>query len=172
MILQTSRLTLRPLSRDDGIAMHGLMSDAEVMAYWDVAEIEDVELTRQIVDSHVASMERGSSLCWAMQRLHDQAFIGCCDLSDIDRWHHRAEIGFIIGRPFWGDGLTFEALQAVIDHAAQAIRLKRLTARTHLGNHRSMALLSKLGFEQEGVLRGHVERGGERRDCLIYGLLL
>jgi RimJ/RimL family protein N-acetyltransferase len=32
--------------------------------------------------------------------------------------------------------------------------------------------LLRLGFEPEGYLRGHVQRAGERRDCLIFGLLL
>jgi len=172
MILQTPRLTLRPLDRGDVDGMHALMSDAEVMAYWDVATIEDFELTRQIIESHLAAMRRGESLSWALLRPPELAFVGCCDLSGIDHWHHRAEIGFIIGKRYWGGGLTLEAMQAVIDHAAQALRLKRLSARAHVGNVRSIRLLEKLGFEQEGVLRGHVERGGERRDCVMFGLLL
>lgn len=172
MILQTPRMTLRPLTHDDIASMHALMSDADVMAYWDVVAVEDPVLTGKIIDNQLAAMERGATFSWAMIRNADQSFIGCCDVSEIDRWHHRAEIGFIIGKCYWGDGLTFEAMQAVIDHAAQHLRLKRLCARAHLGNVRSLRLLEKLGFQQEGVLRGHVERGGERRDCLMYGLLL
>jgi ribosomal-protein-alanine N-acetyltransferase len=172
MILQTPRLTLRPLSRDDAPAMHGLMSDADVMAFWDVPPIEDPELTARILESQIAAMEHGTTAAWSMARTQDLRFVGCCDLSQIDRWHHRAELGFITDRDFWGEGLAHEALQAVIDHAAQHLRMRRLSARTHLGNVRSVRLLEKLGFVQEGVLRGHVERVGERRDCLIFGLLL
>ena len=87
-------------------------------------------------------------------------------------WHKRAEIGFICAKPYWGEGYAMEALQAVIDHAAQGLRLRRLSARTHFGNLRSARLLERLGFQPEGVLRGHVERGGERRDCEVFGLLL
>jgi len=117
-------------------------------------------------------MAGGATLAWGLERGADKRFVGCCDLSQIDRWHHRAELGFITDRTFWGEGLAYEALQAVIDHAAQQLRLRRLSARTHLGNVRSVRLLEKLGFQEEGVLRGHVERGGERRDCLMFGLLL
>jgi ribosomal-protein-alanine N-acetyltransferase len=172
MILHTPRLALRPLDRGDSAAMHGLMSDPEVMAYWDVPQIDDPQLTERIIQGHLQAMEGGRSYSWAMLSQGDQAFVGCCDLSEIDRWHHRAEIGFIIDRRYWGDGLATEALRAVIDHAAQHLRLKRLYARAHLGNLRSVRLLRKLGFAQEGVLRGHVERDGERRDCLMFGLLL
>jgi ribosomal-protein-alanine N-acetyltransferase len=172
MILQTSRLTLRPLEAGDAENLHALMSDAEVMAFWDIAEIEDIDLTRTILADQLDQVARKTALYWAMIRIADGAFVGCCDLSEIDRWHHRAEVGFIVGRQFWGDGYTLEAMQAVLNHAAQTLRLRRLTARTHLGNARSVRLLERLGFAQEGLLRGYVDRGGERRDCELFGLLL
>ena len=55
---------------------------------------------------------------------------------------------------------------------AASTGLRRLTARTHLGNRRSDALLEKLGFKEEGLLRGHVLRDGDRRDYRLFGLLL
>ena len=172
MILQTTRLTLRPLAADDAPSMHALMSDAEVMAFWDVAEIDDIGLTMAIMDAQLRDMGRGKALYWAMIRRDDGAFVGCCDLIDIDRWHHRAEVGFVIGKPFWSENYAFEAMQAVMAHAAQNLHLRRLTARTHLGNVRSVRLLERLGFHEEGLLRGFVARDGERRDCLLFGLLL
>jgi ribosomal-protein-alanine N-acetyltransferase len=172
MILETLRLRLRPLRAGDDAALHAIMSDAEVMAFWDCSQIEDIALTTLILHSQLDQMADKRGFYWAMERAADQAFIGCCDLAEIDRWHHRAEVGFIVARAYWGDGYTLEAMQAVINHAAQALRLKRLSARTHLGNVRSVRLLRRLGFEQEGLLRGYVDREGERRDCLLFGLLL
>ena len=172
MILQTSRLTLRPMTITDAQSLHAIMSDAEVMAFWDMSEIEDIELTIEILKSQLADMKAKKSSYWAMTRTEDGLFVGCCDLSEIDRWHHRAEVGFIVSKAFWGDGYAQEAMEAVVDHAAQAMKLRRLTARTHLGNFRSVKLLEKLGFRQEGLLRGFVDRDGERRDCLMFGLLL
>jgi ribosomal-protein-alanine N-acetyltransferase len=172
MILQTERLTLRPLEACDVAAMHGLMSDAEVMAFWDVPEVDDIALTKVILEAQIRDMEIGRAYYWSMIARGTGTFVGCCDISDIDRWHHRAEVGFVIARPFWSEGYGFEAMQAVMTHAAQGLHLRRLSARTHLGNVRSVRLLEKLGFEEEGVLRGYIARAGERRDCVIFGLLL
>lgn len=172
MILETSRLRLRPMRLADSPHLHALMSDAEVMAFWDIAEIEDLELTTAILKSQLKQMTAKRAFYWAMETRADGRFIGCCDLADIDRWHHRGEVGFIIARAYWGDGYAQEAMEAVVDHAAQGVRLRRLTARTHLGNVRSVRLLLRLGFQQEGLLRGFVDREGERRDCLMFGLLL
>ena len=83
----------------------------------------------------------------------------------------RAEVGFVLAHAYWGAGYALEAMHAVIDHVA-GLGLKRLTARIHIGNHRSESLLRKLHFQEEGYLRGHVDRDGERRDCKLYGLLL
>jgi ribosomal-protein-alanine N-acetyltransferase len=172
MILQTQRLTLRLLEMGDAQAMHALMSDAEIMAFWDVPEIDDIGLTRAIMEAQIRDIDLGRALYWAMIRREDDAFVGCCDLSEIDRWHRRAEVGFMVDKPFWRGGYAFEAMEAVIGHAARGLNLKRLSARTHLGNTRSVQLLMRLGFEREGLLRGYIDRAGERRDCLVFGLLL
>jgi ribosomal-protein-alanine N-acetyltransferase len=172
MILKTERLSLRPLSPEDAPAIHRMMSDAEVMAFWDSAQVDDPAVTDDIVQRELFEMESGFAMHWAIERAADGTFIGACDLSDIDKRHARAEIGFMVARRFWGEGYTIEALHAVIGHAAQGLRLRRVQARVHLGNNRSIDLLERLGFDREGLLCGYVERDGERRDCLLFGLLL
>lgn len=171
MILETERLRLTPLVEADAAELFPLMSDAAVMAHWDVAEIDDPDLVQSIVTSQVQDMAAGKAIHWSMRALADGAFLGVCDLSEIDAWHKRAEVGFMLGRSAWGQGYAYEAMQAVLAEAA-AMGLRRLAARTHLGNRRSDALLEKLGFAEEGLLRGFVERDGERRDCRLFGLLL
>jgi len=170
-ILETERLRLEPLTVADAEHMYPIMGDPEVMAYWDVAEIDDPDLVAEIVAGQVQGMADGSALFWAMRTLADSQFVGTCDLSDIDRWHRRAEVGFMLGREAWGQGYALEAMRAVVAFAG-ANGLRKLGARTHLGNRRSETLLQKLGFTEEGLLRGHVLKEGERRDCRLYGLLL
>ena len=170
-ILETERLRLTPLLASDAEPLYPIMGDPEVMAYWDVGEIDDPESVEQVVASQVAAMREGEAMYWAMRALDDGRFLGACDLSEIDRWHRRAEVGFILGREAWGHGYANEAMQSVIAFAA-ANGMRKLTARTHLGNRRSEALLQKLGFIEEGLLRGHILKDGDRRDCRVFGLLL
>lgn len=171
MILETERLSLRPLTAPDAERLFPLLNDPEVMAHWDIPEVDDPDLVRVIVEGQVAEADAGKALHWTIHTLAGEEFLGACDLSDIDRWHKRAEIGFMLGRGAWGQGYALEAMRSVVAHAA-TMGLRRLTARTHLGNLRSDALLEKLGFEEEGLLRGHVLRDGEHRDCRLFGLLL
>ncbi len=171
MILETERLRLTPLRLEDAADMFPIMNHPEVMAHWDVSEIDDPELIDAIVANQVKDMTEGRAFHWAIRRLDGGGLLGMCDLSDIDKWHKRGEVGFMLGRDSWGQGFALEAVQAVVGHAA-GLGLRRLAARTHLGNFRSDGLLMKLGFHEEGLLRGYVERDGERRDCRLFGLLI
>jgi ribosomal-protein-alanine N-acetyltransferase len=171
MILETERLRLTPLEPADADLLFPMMNDAEVMAHWDVPEIDDPGLVAAIVQGQVEDMAAGKAIYWSMRTLGDETYVGICDISDIDAWHKRGEVGFMLGRGAWGQGYALEAMRAVVAHAAM-IGLRRLAARTHLGNRRSETLLEKLGFVEEGLLRGHVLRDGDRRDCRLFGLLL
>ncbi|RAK52961.1 GNAT family N-acetyltransferase [Phenylobacterium deserti] len=170
-ILETERLRLSPLTPEDASDIFPLMDDPEVMAYWDSPEVDDPDLVAEIVASQVAQMRQGLALHWSMRALDAEGFIGCCGLTEIDRRHKRAEVGFMLSREAWGQGFALESMRTVIAYAASN-GLRKLTARTHLGNRRSENLLAKLGFQKEGLLRGHVLKDGDRRDCRLFGVLL
>ncbi|WP_068875439.1 MULTISPECIES: GNAT family N-acetyltransferase [unclassified Phenylobacterium] len=170
-ILETERLRLEPLTAGDAAHLYPIMGDPEVMAYWDVPEIDDPDIVAEIVNGQVEGMKGGRAVYWAMRTLDTRDFLGSCDLSEIDRRNRRAEVGFMLGREAWGQGYALEAMRTVVAFAATS-GLRKLSARTHLGNRRSESLLEKLGFSEEGLLRGHILKDGERRDCRVFGLLL
>lgn len=171
MILETERLTLSPVTPEDSALIYPVMADPEVMAHMDVAAMDDPDMTLAFIEGRVGEMERGEALYWSVRLSDDNRFVGSVDLTDIDRRHHRAEIGFVLARPVWGQGYGYEAVQAVLGHAA-TLGFRRLWARTQVGDNASEKLLTKLGFEVEGYMKGHVDRDGERRDCRLWGLLL
>ena len=170
-ILETERLRLQPLQTSDSEFIFPMMANPQVMAFWDIAEIDEPDIVDQVVAGQVDEMAQGRAVYWAIRTLADDAFIGTCDLSGIDRRHKRAEVAFMLDRESWGNGYAQEAMTAVTAYAASD-GIRRLLARTQLGNRRSDALLAKLGFEEEGMMKGYVERDGERRDCRLFGLLL
>jgi len=170
MILTTGRLHLRPVSAHDAEALFAARGDPEVMRYWDWPAQESVAAVRSILEAHIPELGDGTTLWWVAALAPDGPAIGECDLSEIDRHHRRAEVGFLFARRHWGQGYAREAMEAVIAHAFGELNLERLWARFHDGNDSSKRLLEKLGFTY-GTLKEHVVRGGERRDCHIYGRL-
>ncbi len=168
-IIETERLHLRPLCLADAPAIFRMRSDPETMRFWDSPPAKDPHNVAGIVAAQIGDMECGHAIYWAVC-VADTA-IGCCDLSDIDRIHGRAEIGYIFARNVWGNGFAGEAMKSVVGYGFGPLGLHRLYARMHAGNEASRRLLTRLGFSHEGTLRGHVVRDGARRDCRIYGLL-
>jgi len=167
--LMTPRLTLRPLAKRDVDSVFAMMSDDETMRFWDWPAFKDRETVADIVDAQLDDMESGNALYWAVALTPEGHAIGSCDLSDIDRHHARAEIGFLFNRAHWRNGYAGEAMEAVTAFGFEDLNLKRLWARFHTGNLASQHLLERLGFSREGTLRGHIVRDGARRDCEIYG---
>lgn len=169
--LDTARLHLRPLASRDAEALFAILSDDEAMRFWDWPAFRELQTVREIVAGQIASMESGQATYWAACLKGEDGAIGTCDLSEIDRHHARAEVGFAFHRAYWGNGYALEAMTAIRDYALGPMELERLGARLHAGNHASRRLLERLGFSYEGRLSGHIIRDGVRRDCLLYGLL-
>lgn len=85
---------------------------------------------------------------------------------------HRAEIGYWIACPYWGQGLASAAVGALVRHAwERRPALLRLDALVFAGNTASARVLEKNGFAREGCLRGYHRKDGRLRDAWVYGAL-
>ncbi len=83
----------------------------------------------------------------------------------------RADIGYVLARPSWGQGYMREALRALITCAFTQMSLRRLEAEVDTRNAASDRLLLELGFTKEGLLRQRHVAKAEVKDVYIYGLL-
>lgn len=97
--------------------------------------------------------------------------IGSCLLFRHEPASSRAEIGYVLGRAHWGQGLMLEAMRGFVIHAFDGIGLRRLEADVNPLNLPSVRLLERLGFVREGLLRQRWVTKGEVSDALLFGLL-
>jgi RimJ/RimL family protein N-acetyltransferase len=171
MHLRTARLFLRPITPSDAPALFAARGDPEVMRFWDWPAQESPAELEQVIRGQEEGLRGGRMLWWAVALSPGGPAIGDCDLSEIDSQHGRTEVGFLFARAHWGKDYAREAMEAVLAHSFDRLGLKRLSARVHDGNKASINLLERLGFVPEGRLRSFVLREGERRDCLLYGLV-
>ena len=96
------------------------------------------------------------------------ALIGCVGYRATENTH--AEMGYWIGKPYWGMGYATEAAQALIFYAFQKENFSYLTVGHFKENPASARVIAKLGFEPSGeVLRDCAARGTRAR-CLTYRL--
>src|SRR5689334_21574556 len=97
-ILKTARLTLRPLVASDGPAVFAMMSDPEVMRFWDWPAFDDPGVVDGIISGQLGQMRDGQACYWSVCGTINGEVLGVCDLSEIDTHHWRAEIGFLFAR--------------------------------------------------------------------------
>jgi len=170
-ILKTDDLQLRPSNPTDAEGMFAMLSDQESMKYWSDQPISDLDAAIEVLDQDLESDAQGNSMCWAITLNGQDKMIGKCILFQFSRDKHRAEIGYILNRKYWRQGLTYQALGAVIDFAFNTLKLHRIEADVDTENMASIALLKKLGFKREGLFRERWRVYDEWQDSLMLGLL-
>ncbi|MBY4636935.1 GNAT family N-acetyltransferase [Sphingopyxis sp. XHP0097] len=164
--LTTDRLVLRQLVARDASALHATLSDPQVMHWWSSGAHGDLAETEAYIGFNTA--RDAGHLCWAIT-LGDDVALGWVILRE--RRAGVAELGYILRRDKWGQGIAREALARVIEHGFSEIGYRRIYADTDPDNAGSIALLERLGFSREAHLREEWETHIGVRDSFIYGLL-
>jgi len=90
---------------------------------------------------------------------------------ELRRLHDRAELGYWVGRPYWGRGYATEAGLGLLAHSFGVLRLNRVFAIHYSRNPASGRVLQKLGMRQEGVMPQHIKKWGVYVDAVCYGVL-
>ena len=106
---------------------------------------------------------------WAIQ--HADKVVGGVNVR-FDFNNRHGELGYSIAPSVWGQGLTTEAAQKIIDLSFETFPdLKRMTATADAENLGSLRVLEKVGMKREGLLRQHRLTHGKFVDVVMCGLL-
>jgi ribosomal-protein-alanine N-acetyltransferase len=127
--LETDRLILRKMILGDTEAVFAYASDPEVTRYviWDAHRtIEDSEIFLRSVAERYENAEVAD---WGIVYKGNGRFIGGCGIVGWDLENARAEIGYVLSRQYWGQGLMPEAVRAMIAFGFEKMGLNRLEAR-------------------------------------------
>lgn len=84
---------------------------------------------------------------------------------------HAADVGYVMGRSYWGRGYTTEATKAIVDWAGGLEFVCRVWAVCDVENIASSRVLEKVGMQREGILRRYIVHpnvSSEPRDCFVY----
>ena len=160
-----------PVLDDAGALFQRVARDPEVTKYLLWAPHRDVAATRRVIAEkmNVSDDER----TWAIELKHSGEVIG---LTSCRRpMPHSVEIGYCLGRRWWGKGFMSEVLGVVLDALEADRQVYRVWATCSPDNERSARLLESAGFVQEGRLARHAvypTMGPEPQDSLLYAKVL
>ncbi|NJN17042.1 MAG: GNAT family N-acetyltransferase [Oscillochloris sp.] len=170
--LSTEQLILRAFTAADGSEVERLAGAAEV-----------AETTLNIphpypsgggiawIAGHAETFELGIRATWAITLAADDQLLGGIT-ANFNQQHMRAELGYWVGVPYWGQGYTTAAARAVLRYCFSECRLNRVVAHHLPRNPASGRVMQKIGMRYEGTLRQHMRKGEAFEDLVAYGILL
>jgi RimJ/RimL family protein N-acetyltransferase len=167
--LETERLLLRePLPGDAAAIYAAYATDPDVCRYTTWTPHESVETVRRFVEGCIERRQSGTVVPYLVTERGTGATIG---MLDARLGSHLVDIGFVLARGRWGEGLMPEAISAVTEAALASPEIFRVQATCDVENAASARALEKAGFSREGRLARHTvmpNLSPEPRDCLMY----
>jgi RimJ/RimL family protein N-acetyltransferase len=173
--LETDRLVLRPPVLEDAGALTPMYADPEVMRYLGDGRTLSRDETERSVRRMIGGWETDGFGLFTTVRKEDEIVIGRVGLIvwNPETWSTvpastegptELEVGYTLGKPYWGEGYATEAAGAARDFALGRLGAHRLIALIIHGNEASENVARKLGFQHERDIRfGH-------RDAKLFAL--
>ncbi|MCB9850042.1 MAG: GNAT family N-acetyltransferase [Phycisphaerales bacterium] len=169
--LKGDGVRLRWLDDGDVAALYEVFSDARVMRYWSTPPWTDRGEAARMIERVRQHFTNGTLYQWGIGAGTPERLIGTCTLAYVDTQNRRAEIGFALRHDCWGRGFMSCALSALLQYAFETLNLHRIEADVDPRNAPCIALLDRLGFQREGLLRERWIVNDEYNDTVFYGLL-
>jgi ribosomal-protein-alanine N-acetyltransferase len=151
-VLKTDDFILRELTLDDIDAISSIWGTPQVsesLSRGSMSHDESVEMLYVLR----SLWENDAGIRWGVEM--ERKLIGTCGFHNIKNSAKRGELGYELGYEYWGRGLMRKALRPVLDYGFNIMRFERIEAFINVDNERSAALLKKLGFVEEGILRDY-----------------
>jgi ribosomal-protein-alanine N-acetyltransferase len=170
--LRTARLLLGTFTPEDAPELQRLAGAREIAdTTVSIPHPYDLDHALAWIGQQRREAVRGRATNFAIRLLPDGPLIGSAGLRDIDPEHLQAELGFWIGREWWGQGYAREAAAAVIRFGFESLELNRICAHHMARNPAAGKVLRALGMRQEGLLRQRVRKWGVYEDVVLYAIV-
>ena len=152
--LETDRLVLRRFTLDDAESVfNNWASDDEVTKYLTWSTHKSIDVSCGYMDYCVKGYDNSSFYQWGIELKDAHELIGNISvvkvIDDIDS----LELGWVIGRRYWGNGYTSEAALKIIEFLFNQVGANCICAGHDVNNPHSGRVMQKIGMEFEGILR-------------------
>ena len=169
--VKTTRLTLRRIEPDDSEMMFlNWANDDEVSRYMRWPTHKNAEETKAIIQDWTNGYEDNNRYHWGICLENDE-MIGSVGVMITAEYDYRAEIGYCIGRKWWGQGYTLEAAKAVVNYMFTNTDIERIEAYHSVNNPGSGRVLAKAGMRLEGFSKCKYKNREGFQDCDLYGIV-
>lgn len=169
--IQTDRLILRKLAKEDADDMFKYASEPAVSRFMPWEAHKTIEDTKEFLAFVIKAYEQQRKLTWAIELKATGQMIGTIDYVSWQPKRFKAEIAYTLSPEYWGKGLMREAVDGLLAFGFKEMELNKVEAPIMLENVQSRRLAQKLGMTQEGVARDHMIIKGGFVDLAMYAIL-
>nr|WP_269669441.1 GNAT family N-acetyltransferase [Paenibacillus sp. GSMTC-2017] len=153
MVLETSRLVIKPYRASDLLEAFQLMQDKELFTYlpMDVMSLDDyTDVFNWLIGCYeISHTENWFKYSFVITDKETGSHIGWCGFGSLDFNHNVTEIFYLIGKHHWGCGYATEAIEGLMKYCFDELGLEKLSAVVKPDNIASKRIIEKLGFHYE-----------------------
>jgi len=147
--LQTDRLVLRKLDKNDCIQLQELRSDEKVNRYLKRPKAITTDECETFVKMIDGNLNDGIGAFWAITQKTDNTLIGTVCLWNFNLENETVDLGYELSPARQGQGIMLEVVKKVIDYAFNTMKAKTVLALTRPDNEGSRNLLNRSNFQQD-----------------------
>jgi [ribosomal protein S5]-alanine N-acetyltransferase len=170
-VINTERLVLRQLTKDDADSLFWVRSNLEVGKYIPRQPYQSKEDAIAFITKTEIFIPNNESIIWAIATKNTDTVIGTICLWNIKKEDYRAEVGYELHPNYWGKGIMQEALTVVLDYGFRDMKLHSIAAVINPDNEASIKLVEKNKFIKEAHFKEDYYHNEKFRDTAIYSLL-
>jgi len=170
--LEGRHVRLEPLSQAHHAGLTAIGLDEELWR-WIPTPVRTPEEMSAYIATALEEQARGVSLPFAQIEKSSGRAIGCTRYGNIDRTHHRVEIGWTWVAPEWQrTGVNTEAKYLLLRHAFETLGCIRVELKTDSLNEKSRNAILRIGAKEEGTFRNHmITASGRTRHTVYFSIL-
>jgi ribosomal-protein-alanine N-acetyltransferase len=143
--MTTARLVLRPFTEEDAEPLHRILGQEGVLRYFPNPEPPPRERVVRFVLAQLRHWEEHGFGWWAVEPRSGEGLIGWNGLQYLPKTHE-VEIGFLLSRAYWGQGLAVEGGEVGLRYGFERLGLETIVALVHPENKASQRVIEKLGL--------------------------
>ena len=147
--IATPGLLLRAFTDEDVDPLHRILGDGPVLRNFPNPSPYSRGQVEKLVSGQLKHWEEHGYGWWAVEGRADRTCIGWCGLQFLPETNE-VEVGYLLGRAFWGHGLATETALASLVWGLEELALARIVAIVHPENNRSQRVIERLGMVFSG----------------------
>lgn len=162
-------VVMRQLYQGDAAAYMEYMNHPEVRKFVTSNNVpKDIAASTREVQYWGGLFARQVSVCWGIECNLTKKLIGTIGFNYWSKHNRRVEVNYDLDHAYWGRGIMSAVFAKVIEYAEKEMQIIRIQASVSKENVRSIALLEKFNFKQEGELKKYEILESGPTDYYLY----